>query len=158
MLDLAADIFIVLLHSTVKLALDTNVGGQRDCFLSLEMLQNYIWLAYQQLVSEDVTDSIHVDFVKLVMVKWRLESTQALEDLQDLTFRVTMLDLRVLTRQGRRLELFFGSMSCSLKVLALASDLETIIRAHLRPHFGDLWRQDRLIQRDEQVFRSSSGS
>ena len=70
MLDLTADIFIVLLHSTVKLALDTNVGGQRDCFLSLEVLQNDIWLAYQQLVPEDLTNSIHVNFVEFVVVKW----------------------------------------------------------------------------------------
>ena len=70
MLDLAADIFIVLLHSAVKLALDTDVRGQRDCFLSLEMLQNDIWLAYQQLVPEDLTNSIHVNFVEFVVVKW----------------------------------------------------------------------------------------
>ena len=70
MLDLTADIFVVLLHSAVKLALDANVGGQRDCFLGLEVLQNNIWLAYQQLVPEDVSHSIHVDLVKLVVVKW----------------------------------------------------------------------------------------
>ena len=70
MLDLTADIFIVLLHSAVKLALDTNVRGKRDSFLSLEVLQNDIWLAYQQLVSENVANSIHVDLVKFMMVKW----------------------------------------------------------------------------------------
>ena len=70
MLDLTADIFVVLLHSAVKLALDTNVGSQRDSFLSLEVLQNDIWLAYQQLVSENVSNSIHVDLVKFMMVKW----------------------------------------------------------------------------------------
>ena len=157
-LDLTADIFIVLLHSGVKLALDTNVRGQRNGFLGLEVLQDDIWLAYQQLVPEDVSDSIHVDLVELVVVKWRLEPAQALEDLQDLTLRVPMLDLRVLAGQGRRLEFFLWSMGCLLKVLAPTSDPETIIRARLRPDFGDLRGQDRLIQGDEQVFRGGSGS
>ena len=95
-LDFTTNIFIVLLHSAVKLALNADVGGQRDCFFSLEVLQDDIWLAYQQLVPEDVPNSIHVDLVELMVVKWRLEPAQALEDLQDLTFRVPMLDLRVL--------------------------------------------------------------
>ena len=96
-LDLTADIVIVLLHSAVELALDANVGGQWDGLLSLEVLQNDIWLAYQQLVPEDVSDSLHVDLVELVVVEWRLESAQALEDLQNLPLRIPNLDIWVLT-------------------------------------------------------------
>jgi len=53
-----------LLNSGEEFLLDAGIGSQGDGLLRLQVLQNNIRLAQQQLLSQQASNSIKVDFVK----------------------------------------------------------------------------------------------
>ena len=64
------------------------------------MFQDDVGLAQQKLISQETANSFSVNLVELVVVEGGLEATQTLEDLQYLTLRVPILDVRVLAWHG----------------------------------------------------------
>ena len=48
------------------------------------MLQNDVRLREEELVTKKVSDLIHVDLVKLVVLKRRLKASKSFKDLDDL--------------------------------------------------------------------------
>lgn len=92
----STDRVIVPLDSREELALDTSVGRQWDRLLSLQVLENDVWLAQEELVPQQVSHLLNIDLVEVMLVERALEAAQALEDLEDLPLRIPDLDVRVL--------------------------------------------------------------
>ena len=95
-LRLGIDRVELLRHPGEDLALDPDVRGKRKGGLSLQVLQDYVWLALHQLVAQDGLSFGKVNAVQLVVLKRRLEAAETLEDGQQLLGRVPNLDLCVL--------------------------------------------------------------
>ena len=61
------------------------------------MLKNDVRLGKKKLVTKKVSDLLHVDLVKLVVLQRRLKASKSFEDLDDLALRVPERNSRVLT-------------------------------------------------------------
>ena len=96
-LRLGIDRVELLRHPGEDLALDSDVRGKRKGSLSLQVLQDYVWLALHQLVAQDGLSFGKVNAVQLVVLKRRLEAAKTLEDGQQLLGGVPNLDLCVLS-------------------------------------------------------------
>lgn len=99
-LRLGIDRVELLRHPGEDLALDSDVRGKREGSLSLQVLQDYVWLALHQLVAQDGLSFGKVNAVQLVVLERRLEAAKTLEDGKQLLGRVPNLDLCVLSSSG----------------------------------------------------------
>jgi len=86
--SLSADRVVVSLDGGEESALDPSVRSQGDSLLSLQVLQDDIWLAKEELVLQQAPNLLNVDLVEVVLVERALEAPQSLENLQDFSLRV----------------------------------------------------------------------
>ena len=106
------------------------------------MLQDDVWLAKKNFLSQDSSNLFDIDLIKLVVIEWGLEAAETFKDLQDLSLGVPVLYVWMLTRNVwllidrslcGRLDLIF--------CLVLVGDSKALW-THLRSHCSDLGWQN----------------